>query len=129
MADSEVLTGLNERSMGMKARDVIEPGETAVAIFTSGRRFKLNQDGSGSTGNWVISQRRKTDKVIIYKQDAERGQHEIYVGLLIEIIDSDEQGRREVRMANLELVGTTTNNWNEFTETQVGAVNPIKYIK
>ena len=112
----------------MKTYEVI-PGETAVAIFTRGGRFKLKQDGSGSTGNWVISQRRKTDKVIIYKQDPEQGQHEIYVGLPVEIIDSDEEGRREVRMKNIELVGTTSNNWNEFTGTKAGAVNPVKYIK
>jgi hypothetical protein len=113
----------------MKAYEVLKPGETAVAIFTRGERFKLKKDGSGSTGNWVISQRRKTDKVIIYKQDPERGQHEIYVGLPVEIIDSDEEGRREVRMRNVELVGTTSNNWNEFTETKAGAANPVKYIK
>lgn len=113
----------------MKAQDVIKHGETAVAIFTRGGRFSLKQDGSGSTGNWVISQNRKTDKVIVYKQDSKRGQNEIYVGVPVEIIDSEEKGRREVRMADIQLVGTTSNNWNEFTETKPGAVNPIKYIK
>jgi hypothetical protein len=113
----------------MKAYEILQPGETAVAIFTRGERFKLKQDGSGSTGNWVISQRRKTDKVIIYKQDTERRQHEIYVGLPVEIIDSDEEGRREVIMRNVKLVGTTSNNWNEFTETKAGNANPVKYIK
>jgi hypothetical protein len=113
----------------MKARDVIKPGETAVVIFTRGGRFTLKQDGSGSTGNWVVSQNRKTDKVIIYKRDSRRGQSEIYVGVPVEIIDSDEEGRREARMASLELVGTTDSNWNEFTETKQGAVNPVKYIE
>jgi hypothetical protein len=113
----------------MKALEAIKPGETAVAIFTRGGRFKLKQDGSGSTGNWVISKTRRINKVIIYKQDTARGQHEIYVGVPTEIIDSDEEGRREVRMADVQLVGTTSNNWHEFTETKAGAVNPIKYIK
>ena len=113
----------------MKARDVIKSGETAVAIFTRGGRFKLKQDGTASTGNWVISQNRRIDKVIIYKQDTGRGQHEIYTGVPVEIVDSDEAGRREVRMADVELIGTTSNNWNEFTETKAGSINPIKYIK
>ena len=32
-------------------------------------------------------------------------------------------------MVNIQLPGTTSDNWNEFTETTPGAVSPIKYIK
>lgn len=113
----------------MKALDVIKRDERAVAIFTRGGRFVHKPDGSGSTGNWVISASPKVDKVIIYKQDLTRGQHEIWVGSLVDVIDSEEEGRREVKMANLKSVGTTDHNWNEFTETKRGAVNPVKYIK
>src|SRR5437879_73873 len=118
---------VEERREGMKARDAIKSGESAVAIFTRGGRFTLNQDGSASTGNWVISKNRPIDKVIIYKHNFGTGQHEVYVGVPIEIIDSDQEGRRKVRMVNVQLAGTTTDNWNEFTETKPGAVNPIKY--
>jgi hypothetical protein len=45
------------------------------------------------------------------------------------VIDSKEEGRREVKMANLKSLRTTDYNWNEFTETKRGAVNPVKYIK
>jgi hypothetical protein len=82
----------------------------------------------GSTGNWVLNPNRKVDRVIIYKRDTNGNQHEIYAGIPVEIVESEEAGRRQVKLADLKLLGTTSNNWNEFAETKHGAVNPIKYI-
>lgn len=112
----------------MKARDLVRPRESAVAIFTRGKQFHCRQDGAGYTGNWVINPKKKIDKVIIYKRDPNGNKHEIFVGTLVEIIDSEQAGRRQLSMANIRLAGTTTLNWNEFTETKHGAVNPVKYI-
>lgn len=112
----------------MKARDLVKAGESAVAIFTRGGRFVLREDGTGYTGNWVISPRKKIDKVIIYKRDPNRNNHEVFIGTLVEIINSDQVGRQQINMAEIRPAGTTTLNWNEFTETKPGAVNPIKYI-
>jgi hypothetical protein len=116
------------RRREMKARDLIEAGESAVAIFTRGKQFVLRQDGTGYTGNWVIKPKKKVDKVIIYKRDSSGNNHEVFVGTLVEIIDSEEEGRRQVNMSDIRPAGTTDDNWNEFTETKPGAVNPIKYI-
>ncbi len=112
----------------MKVRDLVKPGETAVAIFTRGGRFVVQSDGRGYTGNWVINPGKRLNKVIIYKRDQNGTQNEIYVGTPIEIIEPEESGRRKIEMADIKFAGTTTLNWNEFTETRPGAVNPIKYI-
>lgn len=112
----------------MRARDTIRSGESAVAVFTRGGRFVLHQDGTAVTGNWVISRNRRIDKVIIYKQDQIGNQHEVYVGVPVEIVPSEQQGRRIIKLADVQFVGTTSHNWNEFTDTKAGAVNPIRYV-
>jgi len=112
----------------MKARDLVKRGESAVAIFTRGGHFEHDPDGSGYTGNWVINPQKKLDKVVIYKRDAAGTRHEVYVGTPVEIIDSEQEGRRQIKMVDIRLAGTTTHNWNEFTETKHGSINPIKYI-
>jgi hypothetical protein len=70
----------------------------------------------------VISKNRNTNKVIIYKQDTKNGEHEIYIGVPVELIDSDEKGRLLIKMVDVKPVGTTTANWNEFTGTSQGAL-------
>jgi hypothetical protein len=111
------------------ASEIVGSGESAVVIFTRGGHFVLHEDGSAVTGNWVISRSRRIDKVIIYKQDQIGNQHEIYLGVPVKIVPSEQEGRRIVKLADVKFVGTTTDNWNEFTETNPGAVNPIKYVK
>jgi hypothetical protein len=64
----------------------------------------------------VINPRKKIDKVIIYKRDPIGNNHEVFIGSLIEVINSDQEGRRQINMANISLIGTTTLNWNEFTD-------------
>jgi hypothetical protein len=113
----------------MKARDLIKTGEKAIAIFTGGGRFTLRQDGSGSTGNWVIKKTAKVDKIIIYRKDYKNNQNEIFVGIPIEIRESSQEGRREIKMVNIAFVGTTDKKWSDFIEAKEGARNPIKYIK
>jgi len=113
----------------MTAFDAIKHEETAVAIFTRGGRFDHKPDGTGSTGNWVITANLNVDKIIIYKQDTIYGQHEVWTGRPLAVIDSEEQGRRVVKMRNVEQIGTTNKNWHEFTGTKKGAINPVKYIK
>jgi hypothetical protein len=112
----------------MHARDVLASGEKAVAIFTRGDRFTLNADGTGVTGNWKLNPARTVDKVVIYRQDARGHQHEIFVGVPVEIVDSAEDGRREIRMADIRFAGVTGCNWNEFTDTNPGSINPVMYV-
>ena len=112
----------------LKVRDVLKPGESAVAIFTRGGRFERREDGTGFTGNWMIRGDRKVDKVVIYKRDTKGNEHEVYVGVPVNIVESDEAGRRRIDMEDIRFIGTTNLNWNEFTETKRGAANPIKYV-
>src|SRR5262245_20418998 len=109
----------------MKAHDLVKAGESAVAIFTRGGRCVLREDGTGYAANWVMNLKKKIKKVIIYKRDAIGTNHEVFIGSLIDVINSDQEGRRQINMADISFVGTTTLNWNEFTETKPGAVNPI----
>jgi hypothetical protein len=112
----------------LKVRDALKPGESAVAIFTRGGRFVLREDGTGYTGNWMIRGDRKLDKVVIYKRGAKGKEHEVYVGAPVKIIESEEPGRRQIHMEDIRFIGTTSLNWNEFTETKLGAANPVKYV-
>jgi hypothetical protein len=113
----------------LKVRDALKPGESAVAIFTRGGHFVLREDGTGFTGNWMIRGDQKLDKVVIYKRGTKGNDHEVYAGVPIKIVESDEAGRRRIHMEDIRFIGTTTLNWNEFTETKRGAANPIKYVK
>jgi len=81
------------------------------------------------TGNWKLNPKRRFDKVVIYKQDSRGNLHQIFIGVPVEIADSREEGRREIRLANVRLVGTTGCNWNEFTDTNSGSINPVIYVR
>ncbi len=47
----------------------------------------------------------------------------------LDIIPSEQEGRRVITMSDVRLVGTTGDAWNTFVGTKPGAINPIKYIK
>ncbi|HZT76415.1 MAG TPA: hypothetical protein VFA27_07145 [Vicinamibacterales bacterium] len=118
-----------DHQFGIRAREVLTPGETAVALFTRGDHFALKADGTAVTGNWKLNPKRRFDKVVIYKQDSRGNLHQIFIGVPVEIADSREEGRREIRLANVRLVGTTGCNWNEFTDTNSGSINPVIYVR
>jgi hypothetical protein len=55
-----------------RARDLLDPGETALALFTRlppgtpDDLFHSGSDGSDRTGNWAINSNHTADKVIVY---------------------------------------------------------------
>jgi hypothetical protein len=109
----------------MKAKDLIRRGESAVAIFTDGTHYKPKSDGTGTTGYWVISARRKVDKVIIYLRGETSDDNVIFLGNYEHVVPSPDKGRNIVRFSGLQQVGTTTLNWHEFANT---GTNPIRYL-
>lgn len=114
----------------MKANDIVKTNETAMMIFTDGRNLTMKEDGTGSSGVWRINRNAAPDKVIVYHRNGNR--NEIYLGDFVQLSPSNEirfPGRLVVEFVNLEFVGTTALNWNEFTDTKHGSVSPVKYIR
>lgn len=109
----------------MKAdTSLLKRGEHAIVIFTYGKYFQKRRDGSGSTGNWVIDEKRKCSKVVIYNRTA-RG-NEVYVAKRAAVTPSKkEAGRFVIKLDNIEYFGSTYFNWPQFS----GSRNPVRYFK
>lgn len=114
----------------MKAKDTIKENETAIILFTDGLNLTINkEDGTASSGNWVMEDDLSFDKVIIFKKDRERNQNLVYVATPVEIVPGEGIGRFVIKMSGIKCVGRTDENWNEFTGTKKGATNPVQYIR
>ncbi len=107
----------------MKARDFIKPGESVIAIFTHGIHFHLNDDNTGSTGEWKIDPNRLVDRVIIYHRNDEM--NILYIANYAGVEPADREGRYTIKLTHVQYIGATSTNWAEFAET--GAY-PIRYL-
>lgn len=105
------------------ATSLLKRGENAIVIFTYGKYFRKMKDGSGSTGNWVIDEKRKCNKVVIYN----RTQHgnEVYVAKRTTVTPSKVAGRFVIKLDRIEYYGCTFFNWPQFA----GSRNPVRYFK
>src|SRR6187455_2921174 len=99
-----------------RAVDLLEPNESALAVFTRGDHLEMYSDGSGSSGNWVIKPNRQLDKFIIYYRHMELvpTQVEVYLADYIDVAPSKEGSRLIVNFKNARRMGTTNSNWYEF---------------
>jgi hypothetical protein len=109
----------------MMAKDLVRRGESAVAIFTDGTHFHSRADGTGTTGYWVISTRRKVDRVIIYHRRESIDANDVYLGSFERVVPSPHKGRNTIRFTGLRLLGSTELNWHKFAST---GPNPIRYL-
>ena len=109
------------------ALDLLDPGESAVVLFTRGAHLTIDADGSGTSGNWVMSSSHSPDKVIIYCRPPEQlSPHaDIYLADFVDTAQSPEPGRRIVRFQAARRVGTTVRNWPDFADTGTG---PVRYL-
>lgn len=106
------------------ATSLLKRGEDALVIFTYGKYFHKKQDGSGSTGNWVIDAERKCVQVIIYNRTQQGNQ--VYVAKRAGVTPSKkEAGRFVIELNDIEYFGCTYFNWLQFS----GSRNPIRYLK
>ena len=112
----------------MIAKNIIEDDESAIVILTDGTGLKIFDGGFAVTGDWVIDKNLAVDKAIIYKRDREQNRTEIFLGKPMDVFPAKTNRRYVVRLSDVSFVGTTENNWHEFTESKKGATNPIKYI-
>lgn len=105
------------------ATSLLKRGENALVIFTYGKYFRKKQDGSGSTGHWVIDENRKCDKVVIYNRTQQGNQ--VYLAKPKAVMPSKkESGRFVIHLHGIEYFGSTYFNWLQFS----GSRNPIRYL-
>lgn len=116
----------------MKAKDIVGGGESAVLIFTDGRNLKINEDGTGHSGNWRVKLDARADKVVVYFRNKLKNVNEIYLGDFVQLIASTEPhlpNRRAFKFTGMKYVGATDANWNQFTGASQGAITPVRYIR
>ncbi len=104
------------------ATSLLKRGQAALVIFTHGKYFRRNRDGTGSTGNWVVDENRKCNQVVIYNR-TERG-NQVFVARRKGVVPSKVEGRSVIELANIKYYGTTYFNWPQFA----GSRNPIRYF-
>ncbi len=112
----------------MIAKNIIENDESAVIIFTDGRGWKTFDGGFATTGDWVIKGDFAVDKAIIYKRDKANNRNDVYLAKPLDVFPSKQSKRFVIRLSDVSFIGTTENNWCQFTESKKGANNPVKYI-
>lgn len=66
---------------------LLEPGETALCLFTDGRLLTFNEDGSASSGDWKLDPARSTKRAIVYKWSLSEGERivELFSGEICSI--------------------------------------------
>lgn len=112
----------------MIAKNIIEDDESAIVIFTDGQGLKIFDGGFATTGDWIIDKNLAVDKAIIYKRDKQANRTDVFLGTPIDVYPAKTNKRYVVRLSDVNYIGTTENDWCEFTESKKGAINPIKYI-
>jgi hypothetical protein len=109
----------------MKAKNLVHKNESAIVLFTRGPEFRIEDDKTGSTGEWKMSRERQFIKVIIYLRGADIRSNDLYIADPTGITDGRHKGRYVIKLKNIRHVGTTDKNWYEFAE---GGQSPVRYI-
>jgi hypothetical protein len=109
------------------ATQLLRPGEVGLCLFTKGERFEVRDDGSGSTGDWIVSPKRRVDWVIIYRRDRnDASLNELFKARPAGIERSPRDAtKRVIRLSDIILIGNTDTNWPTFVTTGRGA---IRYV-
>ena len=107
-------------------RDVLRPGDSAVVLMTRGAVLKLNEDGTGSTGNWRASPGPHVNRVILYvKMGRTRSPAQLWRADYTGATNASEPGRVVIHFRNAELVAATRALWTEFAG---GGQSAIRYV-
>lgn len=112
----------------MIAKNILGDDESAVVISTDETGLKIFDGGFATTGDWKIDKNLAVDKAIIYKRDRQTNRTDVFLGKPMDVFPAKTHSRYVVRLSDVNYVGTTDNDWCEFTESKKGATNPIKYI-
>ena len=104
-----------------KAYELLEPGETALCLFTNGQFFTIEGD-TGSTGFWTLPDPdRRFDRVIICQWTKRDGHihRDVFTALagnLEHVTQGKFAGRYNVGLIELRLAGTTAAEWESFVD-------------
>jgi hypothetical protein len=86
--------------------DLLQPGESALAVLTDGRHFRMNNDGSGRSGNWKVDPHRHVDRFIVYHRPGKSGDAaKLYRAVYTGATPSSEPRRAVVSFDNVEPAG------------------------
>jgi len=107
------------------ADQLLRPGEIGLFIYTEGGALQINDDGTGSTGNWMIDPLRRVDFIFIYKRNQENGSMNELLIARCGDFEGPVSKRYKVNLRDVRLIGYTSVNWAEFASTQK---NPIRYL-
>jgi hypothetical protein len=115
------------------ANQLLRPGEVGLVIFTEGRDFTVNADGSGSTGDWAVDPLRRVDWIFIYyrRDPADASHNELFMARSGDLegprppVAPGGRERYLINLRDIKFVGQTTVNWHKFASA--GAL-PIRYI-
>src|SRR5262249_23078430 len=106
--------------------DVLNPGETALAVFTDGHNLQFNADGTGTSGNWVADPARVVARFVIYLRHGPAGDlAQVHRADFVGTAISPEPGRIVVNFENAQQVAVTRASWPEFADT---GANPVRYV-
>ena len=111
-----------------RAIDLLGPGETGIVLFTDGRHLTLHRDGTGSSGNWVISNNRQVTRVIVFQQVEHRQGliTDVFSGEFVGLEGPDPNGRFIVQMQGVCVAGLSPCSWQEFAGP---GQNPVRYVE
>lgn len=110
------------------ARDLLDPGQSAIVFFTHGQDFHIDNLGEGETGSWILNPDlvRKVDKVIVYLRDEMRRVNHVYIGSFHSLRKGERSRRWIVRFTGMTELGTTGVHWLEFGN---GSTAPVNYVE
>jgi hypothetical protein len=110
------------------ARELLEPGQSAIVFFTHGQSFNIDSNGEGETGEWMLSPAlvNKVDKVIVYLRDEERKVNHIFMGNFHSLRRGARSRRFFIRFADMKELGTTQVHWLDFGN---GTKAPVNYVE
>ena len=111
------------------ASDLLDPGESAIVVFTRNRHLvRINADGSGTSGNWHTNPDHHDipDKLIIYNRSSSvPQQNEVYVASYLHAVGSGSPGRVIIHFQDARHAGTTSRSWYDFADA---GTNPVRYL-
>ena len=111
----------------MKAIELLEEGKKYATFFTGGDNLTVeSEENLNSTGRWSISADMKVDKVLIYLRKEGDIVATIYEGNYKGKARGVLDRRFTVYFTDIKELGTTANNWSEFTGNK--SVNPVAYF-
>lgn len=102
-------------------REILNEGDTALAVKTSGEKFVFNENAKSETGTWQVKKEREFNKVVVYLE-IDTGT-KIFIGDYSERIDSGD--KCTIYFENSKYIGETTTPWTEFTGGKSRGYNRI----